>query len=55
MNLTDKQLEEITEKANDKKVIKQCEPQVCFPLPVEKWMVRRVLVAYEKTHIRQRP
>jgi len=48
MRLTDKQLERIVKKANSKAVIKECEPQVAFALEIQKWMVRRVLTAYEK-------
>jgi len=55
MNLTEKQLERITKEANSKGVKEECEPQVCWHLPVEKWMVVRVLKAYEKTNIRRRP
>jgi uncharacterized protein YpbB len=45
MKLTDKQLERIVKRANSKKIIKECEPQVAFPMQIDKWMVRRVLVA----------
>ena len=48
MNLTDKQLERIVKTANSKAVIKECEPNVSFPMEVTRWMVRRALRAYEK-------
>jgi len=48
MKLTEKQIERIVKEANSKETIKECEPQVCFPFTVEKWMARRVLRAYEK-------
>lgn len=48
MKLTDKQIERIVKAANSKKLIKECEPQVCFPQIVLRWMVVRSLIAYEK-------
>ena len=47
-NLTDKQIELIIKAANSKEIIKECEPNVSFPMEVKGWMVRRVLRAYEK-------
>lgn len=53
MKLTDKQIERIVKVANSKKFMKECEPQVCFPLTVEKWMVVRSLRAYEEVTKRE--
>ena len=55
MKLTEKQIERITKEANSREVIKECESHVSFPQTIQRWMVKRVLRAYEKANIRQRP
>lgn len=55
MNLTDKKLERITKIANSQATIKECEPNVCFHDIIHKGITRRVLRAYEKANIRQKP
>ena len=53
-NLSKKQIERIAKKANTKEVKDECEPNVCWQLTVERWMVRRVLNAYDKVVKRER-
>lgn len=48
MKRTEEQIEHIVKVANSKKVIKECEPQVCFHQTIGRWMVVRVLTADEK-------
>ena len=40
-------IETIVKIGNDPEVIKICEPQVCFPQTLQRWMVKRVLESQE--------
>jgi len=39
-------VEPIMEVGNNKEFIKMAEPQVSFPQELQKWMIKRVLLAY---------
>jgi hypothetical protein len=41
----DDKIEAIVELGNSPEVIKLCEPQICFPLTLQAWMVKRILEA----------
>jgi hypothetical protein len=43
----DDKIEAIVELGNSPEVIKLCEPQICFPLTLQAWMVKRILKAEE--------
>jgi hypothetical protein len=43
----DDKIEAIVELGNSPEVIKLCEPQICFPLTLRAWMVKRILKAEE--------
>jgi hypothetical protein len=43
----DDKIEAIVELGNSPEVIKLCEPQICFPLTLQAWMVKRTLKALE--------
>lgn len=48
MKLTDEQIKQITDLANDEAFMKEQEPHVCWHLSVDNSMTRRILVAYER-------
>ena len=45
--IDDATIEIITAIANKPEVIKLCEPQVCFPQVLQKWMVVRTITVLE--------